>query len=137
MWELQNLQGVIGIALLLLCAWGLSEDRGARPSWQWILGALLLQIAIALAVTRVPLIWTLVGYVNNAVSSIEKATLVGSSYMFGYTGGAPIPFMLKPGAEAPVIVAFQILPLIIVFSARCYAQGCKTATGLLKSCKKC
>ena len=117
MWELQNLQGVIGIALLLLCAWGLSEDRGARPSWQWILGALLLQIAIALAVTRVPLIWTLVGYVNNAVSSIEKATLVGSSYMFGYTGGAPIPFMLKPGAEAPVIVAFQILPLIIVFSA--------------------
>ena len=114
---LQQGQGLIGITFVLLLAWGLSENRAARPSWRWLFGALFLQIAIALAVTRVPFIWTLVGYVNTAVSSIEKATLVGSSYMFGYTGGAPIPFMLKPGVEPPVIVAFQILPLIIVFSA--------------------
>lgn len=110
-------QGLVGITLVLVLAWTLSEDRAARPSWRWICGALLLQIGIAIAVTRIPLIWTLVGYVNGAVSSIEKATLVGSSYMFGYTGGAPIPFVLKPGFETPVIVAFQILPLIIVFSA--------------------
>ncbi len=115
--NLQQGQGLIGIGLVLLLAWGLSEDRAARPSWRWIGGALILQIAIALAVTRVPFIWTLVGYANDAVTAIEKATLVGSSYMFGYTGGAPIPFLLKPGAEPPVIVAFQILPLIIVFSA--------------------
>lgn len=114
---LQQGQGLIGIVLILTLAWGLSEDRALRPSWRWITGALLLQIAIAIAVTQVPFIWTLVGYANAAVSGIEKATLVGSSYMFGYTGGAPIPFMLKPGAEQPVIVAFQILPLIIVFSA--------------------
>jgi CNT family concentrative nucleoside transporter len=113
----QQGQGLIGIALVLLLAWALSENRAARPSWGWIFGALILQIAIALAVTRVPFIWTLVGYANNAVAVVEKATLVGSSYMFGYTGGAPIPFLLKPGAETPVIVAFQILPLIIVFSA--------------------
>ena len=64
-----------------------------------------------------PLVWTVVGYANKAVSTIEAATLVGSSYMFGYTGGAPIPFVLKSGAEPPLIIAFQILPLIIVFSA--------------------
>lgn len=115
--DLQQGQGLIGIALVLMLAWVLSEDRAARPSWRWILGALILQIALAVAVTRVPFIWTLVGYANNAVAAVEKATLVGSSYMFGYTGGAPIPFLLKPGAEPPVIVAFQILPLIIVFSA--------------------
>ncbi|MGC1469449.1 MAG: Na+ dependent nucleoside transporter N-terminal domain-containing protein, partial [Sphingorhabdus sp.] len=114
---LQNLQGLIGIAAILLLAWGMSENRSARPGWRWIGGALMLQIAIALLVTRVPFVWTLVGYANKAVSAIEAATLVGSSYMFGYTGGAPIPFLLKPGEEAPVIVAFQILPLIIVFSA--------------------
>lgn len=113
----QNLQGLIGIAALIFLAWALSEDRKARPGWRWIGGALLLQVAIALAVTRVPFVWTLVGYANQAVSAIEAATLVGSSYMFGYTGGAPIPFLLKPGEEPPVIVAFQILPLIIVFSA--------------------
>ena len=74
---LQQGQGLIGITFVLLLAWGLSEDRAARPSWRWLFGALFLQIAIALAVTRVPIIWTLVGYVNTAVSSIEMATLVG------------------------------------------------------------
>ena len=114
---LQQGQGLVGIVLILTLAWALSEDRANRPGWRWIAGAVLLQIAVAIAVTQVPFIWTLVGYANNAVFAIEKATLVGSSYMFGYTGGAPIPFILKPGAEQPVIVAFQILPLIIVFSA--------------------
>ena len=114
---LQQGQGLVGIVLILMLAWALSEDRANRPGWRWIAGAVLLQIAVAIAVTQVPFIWTLVGYANSAVFAIEKATLVGSSYMFGYTGGAPIPFILKPGAEQPVIVAFQILPLIIVFSA--------------------
>lgn len=114
---IQNLQGFIGIAALLLIAWALSEDRAARPGWRWIAGALAMQFSIAVVVTRVPFVWTLVGYANSAVSAIERATLVGSSYMFGYTGGAPIPFVLKPGAQEPVIVAFEILPLIIVFSA--------------------
>lgn len=112
-----NLQGAIGLAALLSVAWLLSEDRAARPRWRWIAGALALQFAVALIVTRVPFVWTLVGYANSAVAAIERATLVGSSYMFGYTGGAPIPFVLRPGAQQPVIVAFQILPLIIVFSA--------------------
>lgn len=114
---IQQMQGLTGIALMLLIAWGLSEDRAARPGWRWIAAALAAQIAIALIVTRVPFVWTLVGYANQAVAAVETATLVGSSYMFGYTGGAPIPFVLKPGAEPPLIVAFQILPLIITFSA--------------------
>ncbi len=114
---LTNLQGLIGLALILLLAWGLSEDRRARPGWRWIGAALLAQLAIALMVTRVPFVWDLVDYANRAVAAVERATLVGSSYMFGYTGGAPIPFLLKPGEQPPVVIAFQILPLIIVFSA--------------------
>lgn len=114
---IEQLQGLIGIALLLLLAWGLSEDRSGRPSWRWIGAALLLQIGLALLLVRVPFVWSVVTLANGAVSAIEKATLVGSSYMFGYTGGAPLPFALAPGQSAPVIIAFQILPLIIVFSA--------------------
>ncbi|MEM6586299.1 MAG: nucleoside transporter C-terminal domain-containing protein, partial [Pseudomonadota bacterium] len=48
---------------------------------------------------------------------IESATREGSSYMFGYLGGAPLPFELKEGFETTTIIAFQILPLVIVFSA--------------------
>jgi CNT family concentrative nucleoside transporter len=114
---LANLQGLAGLSGILLLALAVSEDRSARPPLRWVGGALLLQFAVALVATRVPLVWSVVGYANAAVSAIERATLAGSSYMFGYTGGAPIPFVLQPGAEPPVIIAFQILPLIIVFSA--------------------
>lgn len=110
-------RGLFGIALLLLIAWSLSEDRAGRPGWRWIAGALLLQAALALLIVRVPFVWDAVGLANQAVAAIERATLVGSSYMFGYLGGAPLPFELAEEAGPPLIIAFQILPLVIVFSA--------------------
>lgn len=110
-------RGLLGIAALLAIAWGVSEDRKARPGWRWIAGALALQAVLALAIVRVPFVWQLMGYANSGVQAIEKATLVGSSYMFGYLGGAPLPFVLAEGASPPLVIAFQILPLVIVFSA--------------------
>lgn len=114
---IQQFQGLIGIALMLLLAWGISEDRRGRPSLRWIGSALLLQLGLAILIVRVPFVWSVVTLANHAVSAIETATLVGSSYMFGYVGGAPLPFALGPGQAPPVIIAFQILPLVIVFSA--------------------
>ena len=114
---MQQFQGLIGLAAILLLAWAFSEDRANRPGWRWLGGALLLQLAIAVVVVRVPAVWAAVGVVNQGVAAIEKATLVGSSYMFGYLGGAPLPFALAQGASPPLIITFQILPLIIVFSA--------------------
>lgn len=114
---MQQFQGLIGLAAVLLLAWSLSEDRANRPGWRWLGGALLLQLAIAVIVVRVPAVWAAVGVANQGVAAIEKATLVGSSYMFGFLGGAPLPFVLAQGASPPLIIAFQILPLIIVFSA--------------------
>ena len=112
-----QLRGVIGIAVLLGLAWSLSENRRGHPGWRWIAGALLMQGLLAVLIVRVPIVWEAVGLVNNAVSAVEAATLKGSSYMFGYLGGAELPFALKPGAQPPLIIAFQILPLVIVFSA--------------------
>ena len=110
-------RGLLGIALMVLLAWAISEDRSARPTWRWIAGALALQAGLALLIVRVPFVWDAVTLANEAVAAIERATLDGSSYMFGYLGGAPLPFDLAEGTEAPVIIAFQILPLVIVFSA--------------------
>lgn len=110
-------RGVIGIAVLLGLAWTFSENRKVRPSWRWIAGALALQGVLALVIVRVPLVWEFMTYANSAVQAVEKATLVGSSYMFGYLGGAPLPFILADGAQPPLVIAFQILPLVIVFSA--------------------
>ncbi len=114
---LAQFQGLIGLALLLTLAWAMSEDRRALPGWRWVAGALLVQLALALAIVRVPLIWEFVTLANHLVSAVERATLAGSAYMFGYLGGAPVPFVLAPGQAAPLVIAFQILPLVIVFSA--------------------
>jgi CNT family concentrative nucleoside transporter len=112
-----QLRGVIGIAVLIGIAWAISENRKAHPGWRWIAGALVLQGLLAVLIVRVPAVWAAVGLVNNAVSAVEAATLKGSSYMFGYLGGAELPFALKEGAQPPLVIAFQILPLVIVFSA--------------------
>ena len=112
-----QLRGLIGLAVLVALAWGFSEDRRSRPGWRWMLGALALQGLLAVLIVRVPVVWQAVGLANSAVSAIEQATLKGSSYMFGYLGGAPLPFALADGAQPPLIIAFQILPLVIVFSA--------------------
>lgn len=112
-----QLRGIIGIAVLMGLAWAVSENRRTLPGWRWIAGALALQGLLAVLIVRVPAVWAAVGLVNNAVSAVEAATLKGSSYMFGYLGGAELPFALKPGAQPPLIIAFQILPLVIVFSA--------------------
>jgi CNT family concentrative nucleoside transporter len=110
-------RGVLGLATLVGIAWALSENRTARPGWRWIAGALFLQAGLALLIVRVPAVWQVMSYANSAVQAVEKATVVGSSYMFGYLGGAPLPFQLAEGTAPPLIIAFQILPLVIVFSA--------------------
>ncbi|NVE93508.1 NupC/NupG family nucleoside CNT transporter [Altererythrobacter lutimaris] len=114
---LAQFQGLLGLAVITALAWALSENRQELPSWRWIAGALALQLVLALAIVRLPFVWNIIGLANDGVTAIERATLDGSAYMFGYLGGAPLPFELKEGTAAPVIIAFQILPLVIVFSA--------------------
>jgi CNT family concentrative nucleoside transporter len=112
-----QIRGVMGIAVLMGLAWALSENRRAHPGWRWMLGALALQGVLAVLILRVPVVWAAVGLANDAVSAVEQATRKGSAYMFGYLGGAELPFALKEGAQPPLVIAFQILPLVIVFSA--------------------
>lgn len=112
-----QLRGIIGLAALMGLAWAFSENRARPPGWRWMAGALALQGVLAVLIVRVPAVWAAVGLANDAVAAVEQATLKGSSYMFGYLGGAELPFAIREGAQPPLVIAFQILPLVIVFSA--------------------
>ncbi len=114
---LPNIRSLIGLfAIIALCA-ALSERRGALLGWRWVAGALGLQFALALLLIKAPPVWAALAAANDGLSVLQSATDRGSRYMFGYLAGGDLPFAVKPGAPPPLIIAFQILPLVIVTSA--------------------
>jgi concentrative nucleoside transporter, CNT family len=52
MWP--QLQSAFGLGVLVLIAWGLSENRRAALSWRLIVAAVALQIGIALLLLEAP-----------------------------------------------------------------------------------
>jgi CNT family concentrative nucleoside transporter len=109
-----HLQSALGIVALLGFAWAISENRRA-VDWRSAGAALLVTLAAALLLLEVPQIKTGFALVNRAVNAIAEATQAGTSFVFGYVGGGPLPFALTtPGAE--FVLAFQALPIVVVMS---------------------
>ncbi|VAX17117.1 Na+ dependent nucleoside transporter NupC [hydrothermal vent metagenome] len=109
------LQSVFGLACLVGIAWAFSENKKAVDTKTIAVG-LGLQFALAVALLKVPLFRDAFLYLNKMVAAIESATAAGTSFVFGYLGGAPAPFeVTNPGAT--FLFAFRGLPLIVVVSA--------------------
>jgi CNT family concentrative nucleoside transporter len=111
---MQQLQSMIGMVALLAFAWIISENRHA-VSWRRVGASLLLAFVLAVLFLKVPQIKAVFAGINGAVEAIAAATRAGTSFVFGYLGGGPLPFELKiPGGE--FILAFQVLPIVLVIS---------------------
>ena len=109
-----QLQSALGVVGLLVIAWLVSERRGA-VAWKQVGLALLLTVVVAVLLLKVPQIVAAFAYVNQAVGAIAAATRAGTSFVFGYLGGGPLPYDLKtPGAE--FVLAIQALPVLLVMS---------------------
>src|SRR3977135_11193 len=109
------MRGLLGIAAILLFAWLLSEDR-FRVAWRVVAAGVLLQFALALLFLKFPPATAVFLVLNQAVEAWQKATEAGTGFVFGYLGGAALPFAeTKPGAS--FIFAFRALPLVLVISA--------------------
>jgi CNT family concentrative nucleoside transporter len=109
------LQGLGGILLFLGAAWLLSEDR-ARVPWRTVAGGVVLQVSLAVTLLALPASRELFLYLNEVLLLVEKATRAGTSFVFGYLGGGPLPFE-ESSAGASFVLAFQALPLVLVVSA--------------------
>ncbi len=109
------MRGLIGWAALLLLAWALSENRRAIP-WRIVAGGLALQWALAILLIDAAPARAAVLALNGAVEALQRATDDGTSFLFGYLGGGALPFVeIRPGGS--LILAFKILPLVLVISA--------------------
>ncbi len=108
------MRGLVGLAALLAIAWALSEDRRRIP-WRTVIAGIALHGAGAAAV-RFPPATTVVMLLNDGADALQNATEAGTSFLFGYLGGPPLPFAeTHPGAS--FILAFQALPLVLTISA--------------------
>ncbi len=109
------MRGLLGLAALLAIAWALSEDRRRIP-WRTVIAGVALQWLLALLLIFFPPANALILLLNDGATALQNATQAGSSFVFGYLGGAPLPFAeTHPGAS--FILAFQALPLVLTISA--------------------
>jgi CNT family concentrative nucleoside transporter len=112
---MEALQGIFGYAVFLALAWSISENRRAVP-WRTVAGGVLLQVALAVVILKLPGAQAVFAAMNDALLALEKATRAGTGMVFGYLGGAPLPFAeAYPGAS--FVLAFQALPIVLVMSA--------------------
>ncbi len=109
------LQGAFGLLVLTAIAWLISENRRAL-GWRVPVAGLGLQFVIALIVLRLPQAQSVFASLNNAVVALQNATEAGTSFVFGYLGGGPLPFE-ETAVGGSLVLAFRALPLLIVVSA--------------------
>ena len=109
------LHGLFGYGVFIGLAWAMSEARRAVP-WRTVAGGVLLQVALALLILKLPGAQAVFAALNDALLALEKATRAGTGMVFGYLGGGPLPFA-EPFPGAAFVLAFQALPIVLVMSA--------------------
>ena len=108
-------QGIAGMVALVAVAWAISENRRVFP-WRTAAIGLAVQIALAVLLIKLPGSQTLFVWIGNGVDALVRATEAGTSLVFGYLGGGPLPFEeTYPGAS--FVFAFRSLPLVVFIGA--------------------
>ena len=111
---MQNLQSALGVLVLLAFAFAISENRRAVSPRRVGMG-LAVSLVLAVLFLKVPFITSALGSVNHAIDAVSAASRAGTSFVFGYIGGGPLPFELKfPGND--FVLAFTALPIVLLMS---------------------
>jgi len=107
-------QSAIGLLAFTLIAWVFSAKKLRFPLLT-VLWTIAAQIAIAALLLYVPPAQQALASLQVVVDALAAATRAGTSFVFGYLGGAEAPFAVeRPGAMFNF--AFGALPLVIFFS---------------------
>jgi CNT family concentrative nucleoside transporter len=110
-----NIQALAGIAVILLLAWAVSDNRRSVPLRTVGVG-MVLHIILAFLLLKLPGIREAFFAANEVVEALQAATGAGTSVVLGYLGGGSLPFVTRPGVSS-FVLAFQALPLVLVISA--------------------
>jgi CNT family concentrative nucleoside transporter len=113
--NLSQLHSLLGVFAFGAIAWMLSERRSV-VAWRVVASGMLLQLALAALLLKVPGSQAFFVAINDAVAALDSATRTGTAFVFGFLGGAPLPYAeTAPGAS--FVLAFRALPLVLVIGA--------------------
>lgn len=115
LFTLDNLRSLIGVVFVFGLAWAISSNRKQFP-WRIAAIALLIEVVIAASMLLLPPLRAALGGLSAGIFALQAATLEGSRFVFGYLAGGAAPFDTTQPQNG-TILAFGILPLIIVVSA--------------------
>jgi concentrative nucleoside transporter, CNT family len=108
-------RSALGFLLLHALAWALSEDR-KKVAWRTVVAGMLLTLALGVLLLKSPFVRDVFMALNDALAALERATREGTAFVFGFLGGAPLPYV-ESYAGASFVLAFRALPLVVVVSA--------------------
>jgi CNT family concentrative nucleoside transporter len=111
---MQNVQSAVGVFALLALAFLMSEDR-RLVSWRQAAIGLAFTFVLAVSMLKIPQLEAGFRVIGDSLHAVAAATKAGTSFVFGYLGGGPLPFELKTRG-ADFIFAIQALPVVLVMS---------------------
>ena len=109
------IQSIAGLLVFAGIAWCMSENRRQASLKIAVIG-IIIQLAVGLILLKLPVFREFFLFLNRLVLSLQAATTAGTSFVFGYLGGADLPFK-EPYPGASFILAFRALPLVLLMSA--------------------
>ena len=109
------LQSAFGFVAILGLALLVSENRRV-VAWRTVIAGVALQIVFGAALLKLTVFKQFFLALNDALLALEKAAQAGTTFVFGYLGGAALPYA-ETGAGSTFILAFRALPLVLVISA--------------------
>ena len=121
---LDLLRGVLGIGFLLFICYLISTNRKAID-WRLVLGGMLLQIVLAIAILKVPFVYQMFQWIADRFVDLLNFTEAGATFVFGswpdeawiekmdFSQNPPAKTIYKLG----FMFAFKVLPTIVFFAA--------------------
>ena len=116
MFQLQNAQSLVGVALTIGLCWALSEKRSAFPA-RLALGAVAVQAGLVLLLFGLPSARPVLAGAGAAVDGLSASTQAGVKFVFGFLAGADGQPYAVTNSGALFVFAFRVLPVILVICA--------------------
>jgi CNT family concentrative nucleoside transporter len=112
----ENAQSLVGVAVILLVCWAVSENRGKFP-WKLAIGAIGVQGLLVLALFGLPALRSGLQGVSVVVDGLGASTQAGVAFVFGFLAGTPNQPYAVTDPGSMFVFAFRVLPVILVVCA--------------------